>query len=210
MEKRLDVSASEILRAYEAVDPIWAELTAKLPQQYLWPDTVFEQLDQLILDHLGIGQGRYNIARFVRENWNRMDQELPQSVLRTAYDDALPCLTSLAGLGLKMGIVSNIPSEERLRSELEAIRLNHFFSVLIASGTIGVAKPDRLIFETAAKRIGQNPDEILFVGDDPRRDYDGAVHAGMKALLIDRRGVFKGESNVCRISSLEKVSGLLA
>ncbi|MBO0888755.1 HAD family hydrolase, partial [Candidatus Bathyarchaeota archaeon] len=108
------------------------------------------------------------------------------------------------------GIVSNIPSLERLQMEVEAIGLSNFFSVLIAAGAIGVAKPDTLIFETAAKAIGESPREVLFVGDDPWRDYHGALRAGMKALLIDRRGVFKHLDGVCRISSLAHVPAMVA
>ena len=208
-EKGLDVSVEEIVQAYNAIDPVWSELTANLPQQYLWPDRVFEQLDSLILDQLGIEKDRDSLARFVRENWERMDDALPQHLLRQPYRDALPCLNVLQGVGMKMGVVSNIPTIEKLRIELERIGLSKFFSMLIASGSIGVAKPDRQIFQTAADRIGENPPEILFVGDDPTRDYQGAVKSGMKAMLIDRRGIFKNWKDLCRISSLEEVPRLL-
>ena len=208
-EKGLDVSREEIVQAYDAMDPVWAELTADLPQQYSWSDSVLEQFDHLILECLGIEKDQDSLAGFIRENWDRMDRELPQHVLRQPYKDALPCLNVLHELGVKMGIVSNIPSMEKLTTEVERIGLSKFFSVLIASGSIGVAKPDRQIFETAADKIGESRGKILFVGDDPVRDYQGAVQSGLRALLIDRRGVFKDWIDLCRISSLEEVPRLL-
>ena len=208
-EKGLDVRVEEIVQAYDAMDPVWSELTADLPQQYSWSDGVFEQMDRLILEHLGVEKDQDSLARFVRQNWDRMDNEIPQHTLRRPYSDALPCLNALQELGMKMGIVSNIPSMEKLTTELERIGLTKFFPMLIASGSIGVAKPDRRIFETATARIGERPRDILFVGDDPTRDYQGAVQSGMKALLIDRRGVFKDWNDLCRISSLEEVPRLL-
>lgn len=109
-----------------------------------------------------------------------------------------------------MGIVSNIPSEERLREELETIGLIQFFRVLVASGTVGVCKPNNEIFHLAAKRLNEVPSDILFVGDDLQRDYYGAIHAGMKAVLIDRREILKDDTNVCRVSSLDQVPLILS
>ena len=109
-----------------------------------------------------------------------------------------------------MGIVSNIPSEARSRQELERIGLIQFFPVLVASGAVGVSKPQKEIFQLAAKRVNEVPNEILFVGDDLERDYYGAMHAGMRAVLIDRRGAMKANTNVCRLSSLEELPPILA
>lgn len=108
-----------------------------------------------------------------------------------------------------MGIVSNIPSHERLTTEIASLGLTRFFQTVIASGSIGIAKPDKLIFESAAKKIDEPISEILFVGDDLRRDYEGATQAGMRAILLDRRGIFK-KHDVCRISSLREVPSIIS
>src|SRR5216683_8417605 len=109
-----------------------------------------------------------------------------------------------------MGIVSNIPSEERLRNELEAIGLIQFFSVLVSSGSVGIAKPNRSIFHLAANQLNELPENILFVGDDLQRDYYGALQAEMKAVLIDRRGTLKDETSIRRLSSLEQLPPILS
>src|SRR5215472_3790436 len=208
-EKGLDVAAARILESYEKVDPIWTQTMAKIPQEKLWPDSLLEQFDHLTLEHLGLEKEQGPLARFVRENWDRVDHQLPQSLVRRAFDDVLPCLNALQKIGMKMGIVSNIPSIERLETEVDGLGLSRFFSVLIASGTLGVSKPNKRIFDTAAEKIGRSPQEILFVGDDVDRDYHGAMQANMKALLIDRRRRFKEPRQVCRLSSLEEVPKLL-
>ncbi len=108
-----------------------------------------------------------------------------------------------------MGIVSNIPSEERLRNELEAIGLIHFFPVLVSSGEVRISKPAREIFHLAAKKLEETPDKILFLGDDLQRDYYGALHAGMKAVLIDRKGALNEDTSVRSLSSLEQLPPIL-
>jgi putative hydrolase of the HAD superfamily len=93
---------------------------------------------------------------------------------------------------------------------LEAIGLIEFFPMLISSGSVGISKPKKEIFHLAAKKLNETPENIFFVGDGLRRDYYGALHAGMKAVLIDRRGILKEESNVCRLSSLEQLPPMLS
>jgi putative hydrolase of the HAD superfamily len=163
----------------------------------------------MMLKEIGITADCENLARYIRQNWDRVDRQLPQKIVRCAYSDAPPCLEAIQKLGLKMGIVSNSPSVERLRKELEVIGLNHYFSVVITSGSVGIAKPNKQIFHLALKEIDETPGSISFVGDDLHRDYYGAIQAGMKAVLIDRRGVLKDDTNICRLSSLEQLPPLL-
>lgn len=208
-EKGIEVGIDEVVHAYDVTEPTFARLTAELPQEVLWPDTLLEQLDLMMLKEIGLTEDG-NLARYIRQNWDRVDRSLPQSLVRCAYPDALSCVASIRKLGLKMGIVSNIPSEERLRQELETIGLIQFFPVLVASGRVGASKPKKEIFHLAAKRVNEPPGNILFVGDDLQRDYYGAIHAGMKAVLIDRREILKGDTNVCRVSSLQQVPLILS
>lgn len=207
-ENGIQLNVEQALQAYGATEPIWAELTAELPQTVLWPDEIFEQLDILLLQQLRIPGDIVELARLIRQSWNQMDRQLPQPQLRTAYPDAIPCLEAIRNLGLKMGIVSNIPSEDWLRRELEIIGLVKYFQILVSSGSIGIAKPDRRIFKIAAEKIQTKPPDILFVGDDPQRDYHGATEAGMKALLVDRKELFT-RTKMRRVSSLEELPKIL-
>ncbi len=209
-ERGIEVRTDEVERAYEVTDPIFARLTAELPQEVMWPDQLLEQLDLMMLKEIGITKDCQNLAHYIRQNWDKVDRQLPQNIVRSAYPDAPPCLEAITKLGLKMGIISNIPSEERLRNELEAIGLTHFFPILVSSGQVGISKPNKAIFHLAAKQLNEPPSGILFVGDDLQRDYYGAIHAGMKAVLIDRRGILKDDSNVCRLSSLEQLPPILS
>jgi len=209
-ETGIDVRTDEVERAYEVTGAIFASLTAELPQEIMWPDQLLEQLDLMMLKEIGITEDCENLAHYIRQNWDRVDRQLPQHIVRSAYPDALPCLEAITKLGLKTGIVSNIPSEELLRNELEAIGLAHFFPMLVSSGKVGISKPNKAIFHIAAKKLNETPSDILFVGDDLQRDYYGAILASMTAVLIDRRGILKDDSNVCRLSSLEQLPPILS
>ncbi|MEU7578128.1 HAD family phosphatase [Streptomyces sp. NPDC041068] len=53
---------------------------------------------------------------------------------------------------------------------------------VISSADLGVVKPDRSIYETAARRAGVAPDRCLFV-DDREENVDAARALGMTGLL---------------------------
>ena len=166
-------------------------------------------IDLMVLESLGINADNHDLARFITKNWRRMDEQLPQPLVRQAYPDTFPCLERVSELGLKMGVVSNIESEQRLRKELGLIELSGFFPVLVASGSVGYAKPAKQIFDIAASLVQLEPEEILFVGDDLERDYQGALRAGMNPALVDRVERYRDLTDIRRLSSLEQVPNLL-
>jgi putative hydrolase of the HAD superfamily len=57
---------------------------------------------------------------------------------------------------------------------------------VIASGDVGVAKPDARIFELAAAAFGVGVGACAYVGDRLRTDAAGADGAGMLGLWLDR------------------------
>lgn len=64
----------------------------------------------------------------------------------------------------------------------------HFTAVLNAEIT-GIAKPHPEAFETAARALGVATSEMLYVGDDPRIDVEGARAAGCRTAWMNRRGL---------------------
>jgi len=207
-EKGIRAVPERILQAYDAVEQEWKR---NLPgYQYSPPsgEEAIRRWDRMLLEHLSVAGDLDELARFVSENWDRMDKQLPQHLVRRRYFDVLPCLEQVRQRGLKTGIVSNIWSEARLRGELEGLELLDYFPVLVASGSVGFTKPSREIFDIALKRILLDPSEIVFVGDDLEADYRGASNAGMNPVLIDRTGKYRELAGIKRLSSLEELPRL--
>ncbi|HOE67062.1 MAG TPA: HAD family hydrolase [Candidatus Hydrogenedentes bacterium] len=59
-----------------------------------------------------------------------------------------------------------------------------YFRALIFSDEIGVAKPQRPMFETAARSLGVAPEEMLHIGDLEGTDIAGALNVGAQAALF--------------------------
>ena len=62
------------------------------------------------------------------------------------------------------------------------------FDQVVYSAEAGFEKPHPGIFESALARLGLEPEEVLHVGDDRRRDVEGAHGVGMYAVHLDRSG----------------------
>lgn len=103
-----------------------------------------------------------------------------------AFPETRRVLEGLRDRGLRLGVISNWDS--RLPSVLEALELRRYFSLVLWSSAEDVEKPCREIFERAARRCGVEPARALHVGDRLEEDYRGARSAGLRAVLVDRRG----------------------
>ena len=91
-------------------------------------------------------------------------------------------LESLRDRGLKTGLVANSwPDPARiLRADAEALGLAPLLDVLVFSADAGVRKPAAEIFLRACSELAVDPAAVLFVGDDPVNDVQGAANVGMR------------------------------
>lgn len=82
----------------------------------------------------------------------------------------------------KIGMISNI-GREWVQQFFDKHALHDLFDLVITSSEEGIAKPDPLIYERAAERIGTSPAECIMI-DDRQENCDGALTAGMESLLF--------------------------
>lgn len=103
-----------------------------------------------------------------------------------ANDGAFEILEKLRRSGHKLGVISN--TDERLDSILTALRLRHYFDLVIASSVVKVQKPDKNIFSLALLCASADdfvkPVDALHVGDSIELDYWASKEAGWSALLL--------------------------
>ncbi|WP_294178082.1 HAD family hydrolase [uncultured Schumannella sp.] len=108
----------------------------------------------------------------------------------TRHDDVDACLTALADRHL--GIITNGELAFQL-AKLRAIGLEGAFEQFIASGELGVAKPDARIFERACELFEVEPSQAAYIGDRLHTDAIGAARAGLLGVWLDRPGIATAE-----------------
>jgi HAD superfamily hydrolase (TIGR01549 family) len=108
----------------------------------------------------------------------------PLSKVGRAEPKTKETLTILRELGLKLGIVSNtFVHSSSLEKHLQQLGILDFFPVRLYSYQFDFRKPDIRIFKTAAERIGEMMENIMFVGDRINKDIKTSAKIGMKAVL---------------------------
>jgi putative hydrolase of the HAD superfamily len=87
---------------------------------------------------------------------------------------------------------------------LDRVGLTAYFESITDSALVGYDKPDRRIFEAALSSMQLSPQDGLYVGAIYGVDYVGALAAGMRAVVIDFPGVYRG-SSFPRVESLSEL-----
>jgi HAD superfamily hydrolase (TIGR01509 family) len=97
---------------------------------------------------------------------------------------------------LRIGLVSNG------QRDLEGFARHHGLDVDVCVGSMshGRVKPHRSIFDAALTALAAAPSAAAMVGDSVADDIEGARALGMRAILLDRDGLYPGEPD--RIDTL--------
>jgi putative hydrolase of the HAD superfamily len=172
---------------------------------------LFIDYTRAIIEHMG-GTGPFtaDAARDIYDEWARCRHFF-------LYDDVDPTLRTLAGRGLRIGLISNT---QRPLDEFAAhFGLEGLIAGAVSSAAHGFLKPHPSIFETALDTLGVAAGEAVMVGDSVKHDIEGARRIGMRAVLVRRSGdglssplqrsLDEGFEDVPVVSSLDELPALL-
>jgi putative hydrolase of the HAD superfamily len=127
------------------------------------------------------------------------------------YDDVPAVLRQLFDSGLRIGLISN--THRCLQSFQSHFELQGLIGATISSSEHGLMKPHPSIFAAALQRLGVTAAEAVMVGDSFRHDIEGALAAGMRAVLLNRGDAaapaVHGSARVPTIHSLRELPELL-
>tara|TARA_Y100000768_G_scaffold380410_1_gene357491 strand:- start:3730 stop:4419 length:690 start_codon:yes stop_codon:yes gene_type:complete len=101
--------------------------------------------------------------------------------LRT-YPKVESTLNDIAGLGLKLGLITDAPSREAW-TRLYSVKIHNSFDKVITSDDTNTFKPNPEAFNLMLKYFNISPKEAVMVGDWPERDLDGAKSVGIKTAF---------------------------
>ena len=108
----------------------------------------------------------------------------PVGELAKTEPDIIETLTKLRNMGMKLGIFSNtFVHYSVLDNHLRQIGIVDLFDVRMYSYQFGFRKPDAKAFKTSAERIGEDLENILYVGDRIENDIEPTLKLGMHAAL---------------------------
>ncbi|MDP4551661.1 HAD-IA family hydrolase [Alkalihalobacillus macyae] len=162
------------------------------------PKNVFNRL----LDEVGITYTQNEIIALVKEYRNH----LPKIEF---FGDVYPCLDVLKEKGIKTGIITDGYANAQ-RQKLKAVDANGHFEEIIVTDELGREfwKPHPKAFEIMKEKFKVEFNEMVYVGDNPGKDfYIGSIYP-INTVRIDRGGVYKNSIYLKNIHENRSVHGL--
>ena len=163
-------------RVLDRATRVTKEVAARRDHVHL--ETPWPTLTRLIHDYFGT---RFDLpmAELEMGFWKA-------SVLTKPMPGAKQGLEQLRRSNIPVAVLSNTSfSEPVIRFELRKHGLADHLAFIAVSADYSVRKPNDLLFETAAARLGVAAGDIWFMGDRLDTDVAGAKTAGMTAVWLN-------------------------
>lgn len=138
------------------------------------------------------------MQRYMREVYRPVDTVLPE-----VYDT----LDILRAAGFRLAVVTN--RTQPCDDYLQTLKLGGYFDFALVAGAVSYWKPQPEIFEHALQRLGLQPEQAIYVGDNYYADVLGARRAGLRPVLIDPDGLFP-DAGCATIGRMDELSALIA
>jgi putative hydrolase of the HAD superfamily len=123
-------------------------------------------------------------------------EELPPQLFEDIYNEfghansrqliphIVPLLETLSRHELILGVFTN--NDKRIHQLIPALGLKSHFHHVFCASDIGYRKPSRHAFDGISERIGIPSHELLYIGDCPKNDVEGALNAGWNVIWFGR------------------------
>lgn len=179
-----------------------AALAALDHEQVVYDDEIFVRYTRHIIEGMGGTGDRVDAcAREMYQAWAACHHF-------HLYDEVEAVLSELVARNVKIGLISN--SHRSMDEFVEHFRLQGMVAAAVSSAAHGYLKPHPSIFEAALRAAGVAAAEAVMVGDSYAHDVEGALRAGMRAVLVSRSGRSEPHPpGVPVISSLRELPPLL-
>lgn len=161
--------------------------------QFISEDEIVTRGLEICREELGLEENMEQLHTLMQKFW----------VEAPVFDDAADFVNHCP---VPVYIVTNI-SEKYVA---EGLRRNgiHASGGIVCADMARAYKPHRELFEKALEVSGCSADEVVHVGDSAASDVKGAQAAGIRPILVDRRGGVQCEG-VTVVNSLKEASRLL-
>lgn len=125
----------------------------------------------------------------------RYDVDIPVEELVRIYRETKPVLSlypdgeefleRLEKRQIKTGLITDGNAQVQY-NKIRALGLDRRLDVVLASYDLGLRKPDPGVYVYCLEKLGCGPEEAVYIGDNPLKDFIGARKLGMKTVRIIR------------------------
>lgn len=111
------------------------------------------------------------------------------------YDDVLETLNKLKNTNYKLGIITD-GFKNTQKNKIEALSLDEIVDEIIVTDQFGrdFTKPSLLPYELISNRLNVAYDEMIYVGDNPKKDFYIGSITKITTVKINRNGYYSKEN----------------
>jgi HAD superfamily hydrolase (TIGR01509 family) len=109
----------------------------------------------------------------------------PELQMSRLYPAASETLEALAGMGLRLGMISNATSHRLVVDIVRRHGIDRYFDPIVTSAGHGRTKPHPAIFRHVLRQWHLEPASAVMIGDTLGADILGANAVGMRSILVD-------------------------
>ncbi len=121
------------------------------------------------------------------------------------FDGIHEFLDELKARGYKIAILTNCADIDYQQKKFDLLGISHHFDQIVISGQYATEmsgdprnkdyiKPAPAIFLHMAKLLGEKPEDLYYVGDNPVNDVMGAINSGYRPIWVRSRSPWNIEN----------------
>lgn len=129
----------------------------------------------------------------------------------SAYPETASVLQTLRAQNIPTGILTDVAygmPRAFVERDIAGAGITVLFDVLLTSVEVGVRKPESAGYHELAKRLGVEPSQMLYVGNEAK-DVIGARTAGVLSVFLDRNNSGANHGQDYTISTLTSLYEIL-
>jgi HAD superfamily hydrolase (TIGR01509 family) len=198
----------------QSLSPRAQRLGRRRRHEYFVDPLIREQISGRPADEFWLHLNRHLLeAICIEGDLDAMAEAVTGRLRDTAFTYRCPpsgrrILAELRARGYSLGLVTNRSNVERFHELLDELGLWSYFDMILASGEVGIPKPEPTIFFAALDRLGATASEALYVGDNYWADVVGARRAGILPILVDPHKLFP-EADCLVLEQVDELLGWL-
>jgi len=108
------------------------------------------------------------------------------------FDDVIPCLNELKKREFKLGIITDGYASSQ-KAKLSSLSARTYFNEIIVTDELGREywKPHQKPFEIIREKLQVEYEEMIYIGDNPEKDFYISNIYPIKTIRINRKGVYQ-------------------
>lgn len=149
---------------------------------------------EAICDALGLPSKPFIIDKLIGL-WNK------NRLLAKLYPETMDVIAALKKKKYKLAIVSN--TDSLIQQVIERLELDKYFDEMFLSYETELLKTEKELMEIILKKMKAKKEDVVMVGDSVETDMVCAENAGIKGILVDRKGTREYKIKIKDLTELE-------